>query len=119
MDDYNNLFPCTKMTLSHGDLHRGNLLRDYYITDWDNLSYKNKRIDIAYTVFIYLSDILHDNNYCENNWKVAIDNVERLYGTESLFDAYKLGSKKIIISVKESHISSFKKTVEKIFNSIS
>ena len=119
MDDYNKLFPCTKMTLSHGDLHRGNLLRDHYITDWDNLSYKNKRIDIAYTVFIYLSDILHDNNYYENNWKVAIDNVERLYGTESLFDAYKLGSKKIIISVKESHISSFKKTVEKIFNSIS
>lgn len=119
MDDYNKLFPCTKMTLSHGDLHRGNLLRDHYITDWDNLSYKNKRIDIAYTVFIYLSDILHDSNYSENSWKTAIDNVERLYGTESLFDAYKIGSEKIIISVKESHISSFKKTVTKIFNSIS
>jgi hypothetical protein len=107
--EYMDLFKNNDMILAHGDLHYMNIIGNYVI-DWDNLSYRPQKLEIATISFIYLSIVLARTNEFER----AILNVRKLFGINALEDAYKLGMKKKLISVLPNKVKSFTQCCDKI-----
>lgn len=107
--EYMDLFDNANMILSHGDLTYLNTIGNY-VVDWDNLSYKPLKLEIATIIFIYLSIVLARTNEFES----AIVNVKKLFGIDALQDAYKLGMKKKLISVLPNKVKSFTQCCDKI-----
>lgn len=107
--EYMDLFENNDMILSHGDLTYLNIIGNY-VVDWDNLSYKPRKLEIATISFIYLTMVLARTN----EFQSAILNVKKLFGINALLDAYKLGIKKKLISVLPNKVKSFTQCCNKI-----
>ena len=107
--EYMDLFENNDMILSHGDLTYLNVIGNY-VVDWDNLSYKPRKLEIATISFIYLTMVLARTN----EFQCAILNVKKLFGINVLEDAYKLGIKKKLISVLPNKVKSFTQCCNKI-----
>jgi len=111
--EYINVFENTNMILSHGDLTYMNIIGNYVI-DWDNLSYKPLKLEMATLSFIYLAMVQDRTDEFQN----AILNVKRLFGISVLEDAYKLGMKKKLISVLPHKVKSYTQCCDNIYEFI-